>query len=515
MKTPAPLLEPLWTAAQARAADAYTIEDLGVPGIVLMEHAGRSVADVVARARPKTALVIAGPGNNGGDGWVIARHLWGRGIACPVVTLASPDALGGDASLSAQMFLTAAEARGWSCRQFGAPFFLIDLADDLEHILRVVSPDIVVDAVFGTGLNRALEGVAAHVVEALSRWSKPIVSVDLPSGLPSDGAAPAGPCVHATTTVTFQQRRIAHVSEPGAAHCGLVEVVDIGILTPPSDVPPAAAHRLLDARGLLPGIDVNAHKGSFGHVAVIAGASPGAARLAARAALRAGAGLATLLVDSLAGAALVGVEAELMVRALADSGSAVGNPLEGMGALVVGPGLGKARVEVATRLLEDAARARVPCVVDAEAIDALARQRIAGLLAVVTPHAGEAGRALGISSAEVQRDRPAAARALKEHFGAGVVVVLKGSAPIAWGDAGGPIIIEGGAPALAVAGSGDVLAGVIGGLLARGMTPLDAALAGVEAHQRAGRALAAAAPRGHLASEIADAIRAALRPADA
>src|SRR5689334_17850341 len=153
------ILEPLWSAAQARAADAYTIEDIGVPGIVLMEHAGKAVADAVAGRRVKSAIVFAGPGNNGGDGWVIARHLWGAGIPCPVVTLRSPDQLTGDASLAAQMFLTAAEARGWTCGPFGGPFFLVDLADDLEHILSVVAPDVVVDAIFGTGLNRAAEGV--------------------------------------------------------------------------------------------------------------------------------------------------------------------------------------------------------------------------------------------------------------------------------------------------------------------------------------------------------------------
>jgi NAD(P)H-hydrate epimerase len=512
------------------------MNELGIPGVVLMEHAGRAVADVVARFTTKSALVIAGPGNNGGDGWVVARHLWGRSIPCPVVTLVAPAALTGDAALSARIFLRTAAARGWDCEQLGgeagserAPFRHVDLASDLEHLLQTVDPDVVVDALFGTGLRRTLEGVALHIVKALARFGGPIVSIDIPSGLPTDGQAPRGPCVRAAATVTFQQKKIAHASEPGRAHCGDVHVVDIGIMEPPlrNDALSAGAHRLLDARALLPAVDVDAHKGRFGHVAVVAGEFTGAARLASRAALRAGAGLVTILArsrDALGGAALTGVDAEIMVRAL--DGELEGAPEEAsrnIGALVVGPGLGADRIDVARRLLAEAARTRVPCVVDAEAVEALAQRPIQGLRGHVTPHPGEAGRALGVSSADIQQDRLAAVRALKQRFGPGVVVVLKGSSPLILGDAAddgaadgaagaGPIVVEGGAPALAVAGSGDVLAGAIGGLLARGMSPLDAALAGVEAHQRAGRALAALGARGHLASEIADAIRGALLP---
>ncbi len=513
-----PVIEPLWSAAQARAADAYTIEDLGVPGIVLMEHAGKAVADAVRARGVARAVVFAGPGNNGGDGWVIARHLWGAGVPCPVVTLRSPDELGGDASLAAQMFLAAAEARGWSCAPFAGPFFLMDLADDVQQLLDVTTPDVVVDALFGTGLSRALEGVGARVVEGLSRARVPVVAVDLPSGLPTDGEAPLGPCIFADETVTFAGKKIAHASEPGVTRCGVVRVVDIGILAPADAAP--AAFRLVDARALVPAAAVDAHKGRFGHVLVVMGKSAGASRLAARASLRAGAGLASVLVPPPppAGArpAVEGLpEAELMVRLLgAPSSSGAADALSGIAALVVGPGLGHENGEEARALLEAAAAASVPCVVDAEAVDVLVRTRaggaLAGLRAVVTPHPGEAARVLDSTSAEVQRDRVAALRALKERCGAGIVAVLKGSCPLVLGDDGRVVVVEGNAPALSVAGSGDVLAGAVGGLLARGMPPAHAALAAVQAHQRAGAALGAQEDRGHLAGEIADALPAAL-----
>lgn len=498
------LLEPLWTAAQARAADAYTIEDLGVPGIVLMEHAGRCVAEIVKARHPELTrgrggcIVFAGPGNNGGDGWVAARHLWGAGIPCPVVTLKSPEALLGDASLAAQMFLTAAEARGWESPALGGPFFLIDLADDVSRLLEATGALVVIDAVFGTGLSRPLEGIAARVVEGLSQARVPIVAVDLPSGLPTDGEAPHGACVQAAATVTFGGRKIAHASEPGHALCGETCVADVGILSPHEARP--AAFRLLDASPLLPAADPSAHKNSYGHVGVLVGKARGAARLAGLASLRAGAGLCSLLATDTAGLL---VEPELMARPL--DPAALAEALDKLATLVVGPGLGHDNAERARALLELAAARALPVVVDAEAIDALARAPIAGLRAVVTPHPGEAARVLGTTSAEVQQDRLAAVRALRQKLGDDVVVVLKGSCPLVAGGLAGEdavIVVEGGAPALAVAGSGDVLAGAIGGLLARGLPVESAALAAVAAHQAAGRALGS---RGRLAREIAEA----------
>ncbi|HEY4223571.1 MAG TPA: NAD(P)H-hydrate dehydratase, partial [Myxococcota bacterium] len=291
----------------------------------------------------------------------------------------------------------------------------------------------------------------------------------------------------------------------------------------------ASAFRVVDALGLVPAPSALSFKNSFGHVAVIAGASLGAARLAARASLRAGAGLVTLVCSSDAGPDVP--EPELMSRFVRVHGGApahadVDAALKGMRALAVGPGLGHALADVARAFLEAAARNNIPCVVDAEAIDELAKAPIQNLRAVITPHPGEAARALTIagavsSSALVQADRFAAVRALAAHFGEGIAVVLKGSCPLVVGDSaagsafarasGRVLVVEGGAVALAVAGSGDVLAGTIAGLLARGLDPANAAIAGTFAHQRAGKLLTASiGPRGALAHEIADAIPAAL-----
>ena len=492
--------ELLVSASQARAADAHTIEDVGVPGIVLMEHAGRAVADAAKRLVPDLcrAVVFAGPGNNGGDGWVAARHLWGAGVSCPVITLRAPDTLPGDAGLAAQMFLTAAELHGWRAAPFDGPFLLVDLADDVDELLRRLGPGLLIDALFGTGLGRPVEGIGASVIAALARAAAPVLAVDLPSGLPTDGQAPSGAVVKAAATLSFGRRKVAHSAEPGLFLCGATEVVDVGILDAPGQGA-AVALRLLDAQGLVPPVDVRAHKGRFGHVGVVEGEPEraGAAHLAARAALRTGCGLCTIVVERQPGRPPA---PELMVRTDA-------RPAEiaaAFDAVVLGPGLG-ARADRARPVLEALAAAGTPAVVDAEALDALAGVPIAALRFICTPHPGEAARLLGTSSEAVQRDRLGAAHALVEKLGA--VVVLKGACPVVACPGEAPVILEGGAPALAVAGSGDVLAGCLGALLARGLAPRDAALVGAEAHQRAGARLGS---RGALASEIADALAAVL-----
>lgn len=496
--TVGPTFLPLASAAQARAADAYTIEDLGVPGIVLMEHAGRAVARVARQAAPavERALVLAGPGNNGGDGWVAARHLWSAGIPCPVLTLRAPDTLEREASQAAQMFLHAADARGWRAGVFDEAFMLIDAADDLLHFLDILRPDVIIDALFGSGMTRPLEGLPAFVVQQLARTRLPIVSVDLPSGLPTDGGAPQGPVVRAHTTITFGQKKIAHASEPGRFWCGTVVVEDIGILG--RDEEPPAALELVDARPLLPSASPAGHKGSFGHVGVVVGAPGlhGAARLAGRAALRTGCGLVTLLGDD----DTVDVpEPELMSGPLSD------DALAHVNVLVVGPGTGGSLAR-AHDALDRAMAHGLPCVVDAEALDLLTAGRRT-LRGVATPHPGEAARLLGTTAADVQLDRIAAARALRRLLPVDVAVVLKGACPIVVLGDGHLVIVPGGHPALAVAGSGDVLAGIIGSLLARGLAPEDAALCGAELHQRTGARLT----RGALASDIADTVADVLR----
>jgi hydroxyethylthiazole kinase-like uncharacterized protein yjeF len=506
----------LLTAAQAREADRRTIEELGVPGFTLMDHAARAVAERAARrANGGPIVVLAGPGNNGGDGWAAARHLIGWGQPVVVVSLASPDRLSGDAALAASTYIRTADALGVSGR--GPPSFqVVDRATAVENLLEHVAPALVVDALFGTGLGRPLGGLPGEVVEILDEQPFPVLAVDLPSGLFADGQAPTGPCVRAIETVTFGGYKVAHFAEPGAAFCGEVVDVDISIVPPDDDGPRhlLIGHELVrdgsyrrvalaPVRAHRPG-GAGDHKTRFGHVAVFEGApaTRGAARLAARSALRAGAGLVTLLADDDGPSP----DADVMRRELAETIDAAA--LAGITALVVGPGLGAEarRHERARALLAAAAAAHVPVVVDAEALS-IVKDGVAGLIGVLTPHPGEAARWLDTTGAEVQADRVRALDALVPAAGDALTVVLKGASPIIGGDGGERWHVLGRCGALAVAGSGDVLAGAIAAQLATGAAPAEAARIGVLAHQRAGRLLAARAPRGWLASELADALR--------
>ncbi len=471
-------LSPLFSAAQARAVDAWTIGVVGVPGLVLLEHAGRAVADVVSARLAASmfkpgdhVLVVCGRGNNGGDGLVCARHLAGRGVSVSVLMPQEPS--GGDALVALQLLRAAVAHKGL------AVSFVVDVDAAVG-----MGPALVVDALFGTGLSRPLDAAALALVGGMARARKRgavVVAVDLPSGLPTDGQRPSTDVVAADVTVTFGGRKIAHLAEPGCAHCGEVIDVDIGLLHPPSAHCDVFALEGLElaAPGLL------AHKGGYGHVAVVEGSPElrGASHLAARAALRAGAGRVTLVGEG------GGRIPELMAGGLESAAHS--------DVVVVGPGLLPALVPVAG-LAQLRHEHRVKIIADAGAIGVLTH----GQAQVWTPHAGEAGRVLGCAANEVQGDRVGAARALVGRLGG--VVVLKGAQPVI----ASPqrcVIVEGQAPALAVAGSGDVLAGVIGAVVAGALGPCsvdDAVIAAVWLHQQAGRSL----NRGALASEIADAV---------
>lgn len=485
-------LGPLLSAAQARARDRHTIDGLDVPGLVLMEHAGRAVADVVCAelaGRSGSVLVVCGAGNNGGDGHVCARHLLARGVDVVVVSSIEPVRLTGDAATAATLFSRAAVHLGHPGIATGG----------LPARIAAQTPAVIVDALFGTGLSRPLgdEAVATFVaIDTLRDRGAIVVAVDIPSGLPCDGQAPAGPAVRADITVTFGGRKIAHHAEPGRERCGRVVDVDLGLIPPPDEV--LGVWRLTGID--LPAVDVTAHKGRFGHVGVVAGRAGmgGAAVLSATAALRAGAGLVTLMGD-------VDVPRPVEVMAAGDDATLR------LDALVVGPGLsGRGDdVDVVMRERVQALRARarndermVWTVADAGALGVLQ----AGDADVWTPHPGEAARVLGVAVADVQRDRLAAARALVDRLGG--VVVLKGHAPVV-ATMTRSIVVDGDAPALAVAGSGDVLAGLIAAGLGGAFGPgtVDAVVgASVWLHQRAG----AGEARGLLASELAARVRDAI-----
>nr|MBA3456329.1 NAD(P)H-hydrate dehydratase [Deltaproteobacteria bacterium] len=464
--------------------------------------AGRGVAEVAQRMLGSLrghVAVVCGPGNNGGDGFVVTRVLRDRGVDAVAYLAAGREAIEGDALAHLEIL----ERSGGVIRSIAAPAELAEVGEALSSAV------LAIDALFGLGPLRAIKGHLADVIAQINaaRWR---LAVDLPSGLDADTGRVDGAVVDAHRTASMGARKIALVSAPGFARCGEIEVVDIGI--PPALIVTANVRAGLveesDVARWLPKPGPMDHKGTRGHVLVIGGAPEmrGAGRLAAAAALRAGAGLVTLAGDGDVTAA-----DSVMTRSITDDLSAA---LEGKSAVVIGPGLGTG--EVAAQRVADVLAAGAPAVLDADALNVLASDPAAIARAtgpvVITPHPGEAGRLLGITTAAVEADRLSAARALA--LATRAVVVLKGARTIivdgTIGDEHCSINPTGG-PALATAGSGDVLAGVIAALLAQGVAAGDAARAGAYVHGRAGEALEAVHGRGAMSSDLAVAIAAAIR----
>lgn len=493
---------PLLSRAEVRALDKDAIGRLGVPGVALMENAGGRAAMLVRERFAHSlgkVLVLGGVGQNGGDGWVVARHLLSHGIAARCVLVGEHDKVQGDALVN----LLALEALGISVERALSEF-------SLEVALGEAS--LVVDGLFGTGLDRPLSGALAALVGLINRVKVPVVALDLPSGIDADTGQVLGAAVRAQLTVTFAAHKPGLHQYPGVEHAGVVECVSIGV--PVHRYPTMGLIDAADVALLLPRRAGDAHKGSNGHLLVVAGSAgkTGAAVLCATSALRAGAGLVTLASDAATRRALDHKVLEVMTAELAEQeplASAL-SLAEGKAAVLVGPGLGvDARAQELARGL--AQQLPVPCVLDADALTAVAHDLSALRRAlgprVLTPHPGEAARLLGISSAEVQQDRIKAARTLAEI--SGQVIVLKGARTIVASPLGELRICVRGTPALGTAGTGDVLAGAIAALCAGGLWPFSAAMCAVELHGRAGE-LAAPGDRGLLAGEVATAFARAL-----
>jgi len=488
---------PVVTASEMRALDKATIEDIGIPALTLMETAGRAVAAAAAAMTTGTIAIVCGPGNNGGDGFVTARVLRAAGRDA-VAYLAVPRVkVTGDAATHLQIL----ERSGGVVRMIDAPAALAQCAD------AIAGAGLVVDALFGIGVTRPIEGHFADIVATINR-AHARLALDIPSGLDTDTGKVLGVAVRADRTVTMAAHKVALAGAPGFAYCGEVEVCDIGV--PPGLVATQGLRAgLVEERDLaLPHGGLMDHKGTRGH-ALIVGGMPGmrgAGRLAATAALRAGAGLVTLAAEG-----ELTADDSIMTRALGDLAAV----LDGKAAVVIGPGLG--RSERAAAWVGEILAAGVPAVIDADALNLIAG--VTGALAkangpvVITPHPGEAARLLGTDTKTIEADRLAAARALAAQTR--TVVVLKGARTIVCdgtlGDEFCSINPTGG-PALATGGSGDVLSGVIGALLAQGLTALDAARAGVFIHGRAGDRLAKIhGERGVISSDLPVAVAGVIR----
>jgi ADP-dependent NAD(P)H-hydrate dehydratase / NAD(P)H-hydrate epimerase len=492
---------PLLTRQAVRALDADASARLGVPGLVLMENAGRGAFDALAQRFGRlmdAVAILGGPGQNGGDGWVVARHLLLAGHRPRCVLVGERAKVQGDALVN----LLALERLGVSVAS-GAPALAAALS----------GAKLVVDGLFGTGLDRPVSGAFAEAIEVIERSGLPCVALDIPSGIDANSGQILGQAVKAQLTVTFAAHKRGLHQHPGAAHCGELVCASIGV-----PAPERAEFGLIEARdvtGWLPLRDADTHKGRGGHVLIVAGAPgrTGAAMLSGLGALRAGAGLVTLCPRAGARAALDAKVIELMTADLPapidDAVAAVQASMQEKHAAVIGPGLGIDRdgAALAQRLGLELAK---PAVLDADALTAFAERvpslRDAAAPRVLTPHPGEASRMLGSSSAEVQADRYVAAARLAAE--SGQVVVLKGARSLVASPDGGVWVCPLDVPALAVAGTGDVLSGVIATLLTQ-LPAREAAAAGVYLHALAG-SLAARADRGLFAREVADCVPVAL-----
>jgi ADP-dependent NAD(P)H-hydrate dehydratase / NAD(P)H-hydrate epimerase len=473
-------LEPVYDAAGMRAADSWAIEQQGVHSLELMERAGAAVAEAARDvAGPGPVRVVCGKGNNGGDGLVAARHLADTGYEVEVLLLGPSGELSPDSSANLARFAgVVREVRP------------AEVADALA------GSGVIVDAVFGTGFSGAPRAPADAAIEAVNGTVAPVVAADIASGVDASTGEVSGVAVYARVTVSFHAAKLGHWIAPGKAHRGELRVAGIGI--PPGAPSEPAAGVIADpVLALAPRRRPNSTKFDSGEVVIVGGSRglTGAVCMAAGAAIRVGAGYATVAVPADLEQIFEIKLTEVMSRGFGGgdgrlasaSADQILEATHRAAAVVLGPGLG--RDEDSLELARAIARGvAVPLLVDADGLNAHAERL--ELLAerdaptVITPHAGELGRLLGRESREVSEHRLASAREAAKRSGA--IVVLKGDDTIvAQGDR--LAVSAGGAPALATAGTGDVLSGTIGALLARGLDPFAAACAGVHAHQRAGR----------------------------
>lgn len=483
-------------ANTVRGIDEKALKQYGISSIQLMENAGRGVAGIVKAelalccCKGPVAAIFAGKGNNGGDGYVAARHLVNSGIETVVYSLAKTGELKGDAG---------ANAASWI--KMGGEVRDILSIEDLESCENSIKrSSVIVDAIFGTGLSSKVEGIHAWVIEFINSLNKRVVSIDIPSGIDASKGLVLGHAVKASVTATMAMPKLGLVLFPGSTYSGAVEIVDIG-------VPRALLEEGLikwnlltegDVRRVLKPRKIGSHKSAHGHLLVLAG-SPGltgAAYMAGVAAMRSGTGLATLGVPESLNAIMEVKTTEVMSIGLPEtkdrtlgecSFKRIKELSKGKTALVIGPGVGSS--EEIMRLIELIVNEiDMPLLIDADGLNSIA-PRLSVLKAakagvVLTPHPGEMARLLKVTAAQIQNDRIGSAQRLTEKTGA--TVVLKGALTIISSPDGQIYINPTGNPGLATAGTGDVLAGMLGGLLAQGYGPVEAAYVAAYVHGMAG-----------------------------
>jgi hydroxyethylthiazole kinase-like uncharacterized protein yjeF len=482
----------LLTAAQSREVDRLSQEKYGVASYALMTNAGEAVARAAIekyRSRISAgALVVAGKGNNGGDGVVTARKLRQDGVKVRAILLAKASTLKGDAARAHTDFVAA----GGDVIEAETESALNDAMGD--------SAGIVIDGIFGTGLNAEVTGLPRAAIEKINSHGAPIVAIDIASGINSDTGAVMGAAVNAAMTVTFGFAKFGHVSHPGAGHCGELKIEQIGFAPQAIDdiAPKGLFVEAKDAREWMKPRADNSHKGMYGHVMVIAGSrgKSGAALLSSRGALRTGAGLVTTAIPNCVADVVASGQAELMTEAIADrdghfdgraATTALASLIKPMSSIVVGPGIGVSDGTKAliTWLIDEAVARDRPMLIDADGLNILAqlgpeRLKHARGAVVLTPHPGEMSQLLGLGTKEVNADRISAAKKLAEATGA--VALLKGSRSVIAAPTGEVYINSTGNAGMSTPGMGDGLSGMTGTFLGQGMSALHALALAVFLH---------------------------------
>lgn len=482
-------------AATIQAVDRKAIAEYGLTGLQLMENAGRGVAvtvasDVEERGFPKKVSIIAGKGNNGGDGFVAARHLKNMGYAVKVFSLARIGDIKGDAGLN---------ANAW--RKMGGDTVSILSSEGLKEAESAIRhSSIIVDAIFGTGLSSNVEGLYFEVIGFINSLNKRVIAVDMPSGIDATTGKVLGIAVKADKTVTMALPKLGHYLYPGRSYSGKVEIIDIGVPRALLEADTIKWNLITETflRRTLKVRDSDSHKTTHGHVLVLAG-SPGmtgAAYMAAMGAMRAGAGLVSVGAPESMVSVIASKTTEVMVKALPEnedkslgavSFESIKEIIEKKAALIFGPGLAVSAdtLKLAERIIKEV---ELPVIIDAGALSSIGSRtdifKGAKAKVIITPHPGEAARLLGVSTDDVQADRVNSALRLADVTGA--TVVLKGAISIVTDPAGEFFLNPTGNPGLATAGTGDILSGIIGGLLAQGYMPRDASVAGVYIHGLSG-----------------------------
>jgi NAD(P)H-hydrate epimerase len=485
----------IYSVESVRAIDQAAINDAGIGGYTLMTRAAAAAVDEAQARFPdaKRWQVICGSGNNGGDGYVLARLVAARGIGVSVLAVSSPDSLQGDAATAYQDF--AAEG--------GAAAMYEGTLDEEAELL--------VDALLGSGLERDVEGTYAEVVDAINRHPAPVLALDVPSGLNADTGSVMGVAVEADLTVTFVGLKRGLLLKEGPGHVGELRFAGLDIPADCLATQQAVQQRIdLDAiRPLLAPRQSNAHKGDFGHVLIVGGGPgmSGAVRLCGEAALRSGAGLVSVATHPSHHAMIASGRPELMCHAV-ETATDLKPLLARATVIALGPGLGTGKWSQS--MFNAVAKSDLPMVVDADALNLLSKSDLRKTDWILTPHPGEAARLLESSTDKVQQDRPGSLAQVVDRYGG--TVVLKGAGSLVATADGPTWLCSAGNPGMAAPGMGDVLTGIIAALRAQGLSAEMAAVAGVDIHARAGDAAAESGQRGMLASDLLQELRAWVNP---